>query len=64
MKGRKANTGIVNNIVLACLVDERENKFNCTCLRFEQHKHGKNNKFTDLFIATTNKRELMKKSVQ
>ena len=29
--------------------DERENIFNCTRLRFEQHKHGeKNNYFTDL----------------
>ena len=29
---------------------ERENIFNCTRLRFEQHKHGgkKNNNFTDL----------------
>ena len=31
--------------------DERENIFNCTRLRFEQHKHGeKNNKFTDLYF--------------
>ena len=30
---------------------ERENIFNCTRLRFEQHKHGeKNNKFTDLHV--------------
>ena len=29
--------------------DERENIFNCTRLRFEQHKHGeKNSNFMDL----------------
>ena len=45
--------------------DERENIYNCTHLRFEQHKHGeKNNKFTDLhfFIRSQKRlRELLKK---
>ena len=38
LKGEKQHR--TTDFQIQLIRDERENVFNCTCLRFEQHKHG------------------------